>query len=466
MNGFIQPYRVALILVILPILALDARLPVRLELVDSLPYNQGPRPLNVPWSGSTDVFYKRDDPAPGGPDGIFTGPASPFLLEGTTVENNSVSSIFIEGIAGSNLLFSAFKYIDDRGQKSIYLNQSEIVSRDSPLPGFPSPHPAAGGPFGRASVDECGQVAFHVAEYRIREVDQPSAIMLWDGTDFTTIASEGETFGVIHLGTRPVVDDKTVTFIYGKTAWGPSNPPGQGIYQWTGDDGQGGLERIVDPTSPVVGGGTVGGTFMADMLDVDGPDLAWVNGGGRNLFKQTQGGNRLVAFSGMPIEGSSAYVNSFAYPTLRNGSVVFLAGRGSLYQGIYTDMHGPVYTIVDTQTNLGDKSARRFELAPGGEWASDNSIYFFVEFSDFSSGIFKATWGRPLMTTTEITEDGDIRFEFNTSPGFTYHLRSSPDFLETQPVESVAGNGERLHIKASVGDVSGNPAEFFWIVAE
>lgn len=455
----------AFLATILPLLSVDARLPVRLEQVETLAYNQVSR-LGAPWSGRTDVYYTRRDANSGDPSGIYSGPSRGFVLVGDSIDGNTVSSIGIQCVTGSNVLFSATKFIDDRGQSCIYLNQSEIVSRDSPLPGFPSPHPAAGGPFGRATVDELGQVAFHVVEYRIREVDQPSAIMLWDGTDFTTIATEEDISGVLHAGTRPVVDRDTVTFIHGKTAWGSYNSSTQGIYQWTGDNGQGGLERIIGPSSPVEGGGTVGGTFLAGMLDVDGPDLAWVNGNGRNLFKRTQGGNRLVAFSGMPIAGSSAYVNSFAYPTLRNGSVVFLAGRGSLYQGIYTDMYGPVYTIVDTKTNLGDRSARQFELAPGGDWASDNSIYFFVEFSDFSSGIYKVTWGRPLMTTTEITEDGDIRFEFNTSPGFTYHLRSSPDFLETQPVESVAGNGERLHVEVSADDVSGNPAEFFWIVAE
>lgn len=453
----------AFLATVLPLLPMDARLPVRLERIDSLVYNQISR-LGVPWSGRADVYYIRRDANSGDPSGIYNGPARGFVLVGDTVDGNNVSSIGIECVAGSNVLFSATKFIANKGQSSLYLNQSEIISRDSPLPGFPSPHPAPGGPFGRASVDEFGQVAFHVNEYRIRDEDQPSAIILWDGSTFTTIATEEDVSGTINLGTRPVVDEDTVTFIYGETAWGSVNSSAQGIYQWTGDNGQGGLERIIDYTSPVVGGGNVGSPFLAEMLDVDGRDMAWVSG--RKLFKRTGGSNLLVGYSGMPFEGSAANVNSFAFPSLRNGAVVFAAGRGSTSTGIYTDQFGPVHTIVDTKTNLDGKTGRRFFLATGGAWASDNSIHFNVEFSDFSWGVFKATWARPLHGTTQLTAAGSVRISFDTTVGFTYHLRSTPDLVTSLPVESVAGNGERLQFEVSVSDSSGSVADFFWIEVE
>ncbi len=445
-----------------------ARLDVQLTKIDeSSPQDFGTA-FGAPWPVGGSVYYSKtdDNDQTAATYGLYRD-GSQLLAWGDTVDGYEVNNFDVESVSGNSYLLTASSnYFDAQpntyyGAHLLFPGGQRILDMTTAYPGYPSPLPR--NLIGPATLDG-PRVAMHLRSTNIAPA-QPSSIILWNGGSVSKIVAKGDpipgsaaTFQDFDSSMRPFATGGAVVFV--------GNGSGvSGIYEWSGT-----LRKVVDSATPAPQGGTLGTFFESRSAVKSGGDYAFITGSSAtHLYKMVNNQLTLVASNSTPVPGGSGnFFNVFA-PTIRNGSVVFLAWRDNQFAppreyGIYTDFTGSIEPIVDLRTDFGGKTPSSFSMNTGQAW-QDDTVYFQVTFTDKSDAIYKASF-RPAVETLQSTvaftsaTTGTITVPSRT--GYTYTLKRGDSPGSGTTVSTQNGSGTLLVF--SFAPPSPTPRQhFFWV---
>lgn len=187
--------------------------------------------------------------------------------------------------------------------------------------------------------------------------------------------------------TGPVsIDNKDVAFI-GEGSSGQS-----GIYL----DDEGSLITVVDENTPIPNG--TGNFLLFGRYSLDDERVAFTGFGSEESGIYIDDGDSLtkVVDTNTPIPEGTGNFTIVDFPVLEGENVLFLGERNTgteIQRGIYISDGNSITKVIDTNDTLDGKEladVNSLPLAFGIDSLSDNSIAFVAQFSDGSSGIYRA----------------------------------------------------------------------------
>lgn len=429
--------------------------------------------LGAPFVSGGSIYYSRSDRSQDSSLWGIYRDGSQIASWGGEISGSTVTNLGVSDTSQSSVLIGAGSNSGhvSPNRFTATLNTSsggaptEILSILTQFPGYPEIRERH--MIGSGTVDG-NMVAFMIQEDQFANPRLPTALAITDlsGTSVTLIAEEGDpvpdgggTFREFETFTKPYADGGRVVFVGDGTSK-------RGIYEWTGS----GLRTIVDSSAARPEGGTLSWSFQEGSVIKDGSHYAFVEGSSSSsLYKIIDGELSLVGNRSNDVPGGTGVFFNYFSPSLRNGNVVFLAGRNSQFSppkelGIYTDISGSIEPIVDIRTDFDGKEIDSFDLALGSAWASDNSIYFKVDFTDNTAAIYRATFtteADSLPSEVAFTGERSGSITVQTRAGFSYQLRRMTDLSTTGSIVStVSGTGGAMAIQFNETDLATKRAFF------
>ncbi|WP_226894853.1 DUF3237 domain-containing protein [Luteolibacter marinus] len=445
----------------------EAGIVVELEEIDTAPPHFT-LAMQPPWVSGGQALYRKFDSSTGGPPAGIYRNGTLIAENGEEYDDATLTGMYVIGKTGTSYaIYGMANHMAGRPNNyydCIYQmpGGTRIIDRNSVFPGYPTPLPhngIAGGTMDPSS----GNIAFYIRPSN--DPVLPSALMYWQDGSATLIAKQGDTipgrqstFNSFNLAALPFADAGEVIF----QAAGTGGVAG--IYRWNGS-----IQAIVDDDTPAPGGGVLGTPLGGAVRN--GSDVAFSGGGGvgqPRIYKMTGGQLSVVADTFTPVPGGTGDFASYTSLQIKDGSVVFIGSRTGTPReyGIYTDIGGKVEAIVDVRTDFGGRVPKTFHMNPGRAWVED-SVFFQVNFEDYSDAVFKATFRSVpdvLESKVEFSSATSGTITVATETGETYTLKRSTtlDRATAEVVSTHPGNGTEMQIP--FGPPSPAPPKmFYWV---